>query len=125
PPASRRRLSLSKPPSREPDAMLMQMLDDTMATIRTVARDSRFTLHSQETGTVLQVGGGIARVRGLASVTSEELVQFPDGVLGVAINLEPEEVGIMLLGDSEKLSAGIRVTATGRGTDRPVGDRLL
>lgn len=105
--------------------MLMQMLDDTMATIRTVARDNRFTLHSQETGTVLQVDGGIARVRGLASVTSEELVQFPDGVLGVAINLEPEEVGIMLLGDSEKLSAGIRVTATGRETDTPVGDGLL
>lgn len=105
--------------------MLTQMLDDTMATIRSVAEDNRFSLHSQETGTVLQVGGGIARVCGLTSVSSEELVQFPDGVLGVAINLEPDEVGIMLLGDSEKLNAGIRVTATGRETDTPVGDGLL
>jgi len=105
--------------------MLKQMLDDAMETIRTVAGESRFNLHSQETGTVLQVGGGIARVQGLASVSSEELVQFPDGVLGVAINLEPDEVGIMLLGDSEKLSAGIRVTATSRETDTPVGDGLL
>jgi len=105
--------------------MLTAMLDDTMNTIRTVIRDTRPTLKRQETGTVLQVGGGIARVSGLASVASEELVRFPDGVLGVAINLEPDVVGIMLLGDSDRLNAGIRVTATGRETDAPVGDSLL
>ena len=105
--------------------MLTAMLNDTMNTIRTVIRDTRPTLKRQETGTVLQVGGGIARVSGLASVSSEELVRFPDGVLGVAINLEPDEVGIMLLGDSDRLNAGIRVTATGRETDAPVGDGLL
>ncbi|AOY90203.1 F0F1 ATP synthase subunit alpha [Marinobacter salinus] len=96
-----------------------------MATLHKVVEDTEPTLRSHETGTVIQVGGGIARVRGLASVTSEELVQFPDGVLGVAINLEPDEVGIMLLGDSEKLGAGIRVTATGREADTPVGEGLL
>lgn len=105
--------------------MLTQMLDETLTTIRKVTETNHFALHSEETGTVLQVGGGIARVRGLTSVSSEELVQFPDGVLGVAINLEPDEVGIMLLGDSEKLNAGTRVTATGRETDTPVGDGLL
>lgn len=105
--------------------MLRSMLDDTMDTIRTVVRNTQPALKRQETGTVLQVGGGIARVTGLASVSYEELVRFPDGVLGVAINLEPEEVGIMLLGDSDKLNAGVRVTATGRETDAPVGDHLL
>ncbi|WP_350455572.1 alternate F1F0 ATPase, F1 subunit alpha [Marinobacter sediminum] len=105
--------------------MLQQLLDDTMATLHKVVEDTEPTLRSHETGTVIQVGGGIARVRGLASVTSEELVQFPDGILGVAINLEPDEVGIMLLGDSEKLGAGIRVIATGREADTPVGEGLL
>jgi len=67
----------------------------------------------------------MARVQGLASISSEELVAFPGGVLGVAINLEPDEVGVILLGENEQLGAGVRVTATGRETDTPVGDGLL
>ncbi len=105
--------------------MLERLLDDTMSTLRDQVQSHSPTLQSHETGTVLQVGGGIALVRGLASVSSEELVQFPDGVLGVAINLEPDEVGVMLLGDSDKLNAGSRVTATGREADAPVGEGLL
>ncbi|KEF32730.1 ATP synthase alpha chain [Marinobacter nitratireducens] len=105
--------------------MLKDMLDQTMGTIQTVVRDHRPTLKSYEAGTVIQVGGGIARIEGLASVSSEELIQFPGGVLGVAINLEPDEVGVMLLGDSDELGAGARVTATGRETDTPVGEGLL
>lgn len=105
--------------------MLEQLLDDTISTVTGVVRSHNPTLQSHETGTVQQVGGGIALVRGLASVSSEELVQFQDGVLGVAINLEPESVGVMLLGDSDRLSAGSRVTATGREADAPVGETLL
>ena len=105
--------------------MLEQLLDDTISTVTGVVRSHNPTLQSHETGTVQQVGGGIALVRGLASVSSEELVQFQDGVLGVAINLEPESVGVMLLGDSNRLSAGSRVTATGREADAPVGETLL
>lgn len=105
--------------------MLEQLLDDTMGTVHRVVSSHNSALHSHETGTVMQVGGGIALVRGLASVSSEELVQFQDGILGVAINLEPDSVGVMLLGDSDRLNAGSRVTATGREADAPVGEGLL
>ncbi len=105
--------------------MLQKLLDDTMATLHEVIEQSEPALYSRETGTVLHVGGGIARISGLPGLTSEELVKFPDGVLGVAINLEADQVGVMLLGDSDKLSAGIEVTATGREADTPVGEGLL
>ena len=105
--------------------MLQQLLDDTMTRLHEVIESSAPALHTRETGTVLSVGGGIARVSGLPSLTSEELVQFPDGVLGVAINLDPDVAGIMLLGDSARLSAGIEVSATGREADTPVGEGLL
>lgn len=105
--------------------MLQQLLDDTMARLHEVIESSAPALQTRETGTVLSVGGGIARVSGLPGLTSEELVQFPDGVLGVAINLEADVAGIMLLGDSARLSAGIEVSATGREADTPVGEGLL
>lgn len=105
--------------------MLQELLDDTMTRLHEVIESSAPALHTRETGTVLHVGGGIARVSGLPSLTSEELVQFPDGVLGVAINLDPDVAGIMLLGDSARLSAGIEVSATGREADTPVGEGLL
>jgi F-type H+/Na+-transporting ATPase subunit alpha len=71
---------------------------------------------------VLQVGGGIARVSGLPERDLGELVRFPGGVLGLAVNLEPTTSGVILLGDSDRLSAGAAVTATGREADAPVGE---
>lgn len=105
--------------------MLQELLDETMTSLRSAvdAASPRIQLH--ETGTVLHVGGGIARLKGLPGITSDELIQFPDKVLGIAINLEPNEIGVMLLGDSNKLSAGIEVSATGREADTPVGEGLL
>jgi F-type H+-transporting ATPase subunit alpha len=105
--------------------MLQELLDQTVTTLHKVVDDTKMQLRSREVGTILHVGGGIARVHGLPGITSEELVQFPGGVLGVAINLDPDEIGIMLLGDSNLLSAGTEVTATGRGADTPVGEGLL
>jgi len=105
--------------------MLQELLKSTVETLHKVVEDSKVHLVSRETGTVLHVGGGIARVTGLPGITSEELVQFPGGVLGVAINLDAEEIGVMLLGDSDKLSAGGEVSATGREADTPVGEELL
>jgi F-type H+-transporting ATPase subunit alpha len=105
--------------------MLRELLDDTMDTVNDVVEHITTELHPRETGTILQVGGGIARINGLPDITSEELVQFPDGVLGVAINLDPDEVGVMMLGDSERLTAGIDVRSTGREADTPVGEGLL
>ncbi|MGD8999621.1 MAG: alternate F1F0 ATPase, F1 subunit alpha [Granulosicoccaceae bacterium] len=105
--------------------MLQELLDETMNTLHAAIDRGTAALRSRETGTLLQVGGGIARVTGLPGITSEELVQFPGGVLGVAINLEPDEIGVMLLGDSDKLTAGTEVSATGREADTPVGEGLL
>ncbi len=104
---------------------LQELLDDTMATLRRALDSTAPPLRVRETGVVLQVGGGIARVRGLPSLGSEELIRFPGGVLGIAVNLDPEGVGVILLGDSDRLSAGAEVEGTGREADAPVGEELL
>jgi F-type H+-transporting ATPase subunit alpha len=82
-------------------------------------------LHPRDTGTVLRVGQGIAMVRGLPSLKSEELVEFADGTLGIAVDLRPEATGVILLGGDERLLAAGKVRATGRIADAPVGERLL
>jgi F-type H+-transporting ATPase subunit alpha len=79
----------------------------------------------RETGVVVHVGGGIARVRGLPSLRAEEMVELPGGLLGMAIDLEPGEAGVVLLGPSEHLGAGADARATGRLVDTPVGEGLL
>ena len=79
----------------------------------------------EETGTVLSVGSGIARVEGLAGVQAEELVEFSGGVPGIAFNLDEDEVGVVLLGSSEGLASGRRVRRSGRVVDIPVGEGLL
>ncbi|MCP5158961.1 MAG: alternate F1F0 ATPase, F1 subunit alpha [Gammaproteobacteria bacterium] len=85
----------------------------------------RPTLAAVETGVVEQVGQGIARVSGLPGVESMELVRFPNRVLGIAFNLDPKEVGVVLLSDSNALKAGDPVERVGRVVDTPVGFELL
>jgi F-type H+-transporting ATPase subunit alpha len=102
-----------------------ELPDDPLEALYTALATMAPTLHVRETGMVMQVGGGIARLRGLPSVTSEELVVFPGGVVGIAVNLDPDEVGVILLGDSDQLTAGAEVRGTGREADAPVGDSLL
>ena len=105
--------------------MLRELLDETFGTLKQAVDRAEPTLTLHESGTVLQIGGGIARVSGLPSVRSDELVRLPGGILGVAINLDAHEVGIILLGDNDRLTAGVEVTATGREADAPVGEALL
>jgi F-type H+-transporting ATPase subunit alpha len=105
--------------------VLKELLDDTINTLESAIEANTPTLHTRETGKLLQVGGGIALVNGLPGVTSDELVRFPGGVLGIAINLEPDHIGVILLDDSGQLTAGDDVTATGREADAPVGNALL
>jgi len=104
---------------------LRGLLADAVGTVTAAAEALQPALHLRETGTVLRVGAGIAGVSGLPGVTSEELVRFAGGVLGVAVNLERDEVGVMLLGESESLAAGSKVTALGREVDVPVGEAFL
>jgi len=76
-------------------------------------------------GTVLEAGDGIARVEGLANVRSQELVQFSNGVMGTAFNLEKDSVGVIIMGDYTEITEGMVVRATGRIASVPVGDGLV
>lgn len=105
--------------------MLQNLLDNTLQTIRTTLEERSVELRPREIGRLTEVGGGIAQVKGLPGIRSEELVEFPGGLLGIAINLTPSEVGVILLGESEALSAGVEVRATHRETDTPVGENLI
>jgi F-type H+-transporting ATPase subunit alpha len=78
-----------------------------------------------DVGTVLEAGDGIARATGLANVRSQELVQFANGVMGIAFNLEKDAVGIIIMGDYSEIAEGMGVRATGRIASVPVGDGLI
>ncbi|OLY82301.1 ATP synthase subunit alpha, mitochondrial [Smittium mucronatum] len=79
----------------------------------------------QETGRVLSVGDGIARVYGLKNCQAEEMVEFSSGVQGMALNLEPDNVGIVIFGNDRLIKEGDTVKRTGSIVDVPVGEALL
>src|SRR5690349_19952997 len=79
----------------------------------------------EEIGTVIDAGDGIAHVEGLPSVMTQELLEFPGGVLGVALNLDEHSVGAVILGDFEKIEQGQQVKRTGEVLSVPVGDGFL
>lgn len=79
----------------------------------------------EEVGTIADTGDGIAHVEGLPSTMTNELLEFEDGTLGVALNLDVREIGVVVLGDSAKLEEGQRVKRTGRVLSVPVGDAFL
>jgi len=78
-----------------------------------------------ETGSVISVGDGIARVYGLENVMSGEMVEFPHGVTGIALNLEEDEVGTVLLGEYQEIKEGDEVRRTGKIMSVPVGEALI
>ncbi len=78
-----------------------------------------------ETGTVLSVGDGIARVYGLEKVMTMELVEFPGGILGLALNLEEDNVGVAIMGEDIHIKEGDTVKRTGRIAQVPVGEETL
>ncbi|HEX9012269.1 MAG TPA: F0F1 ATP synthase subunit alpha, partial [Anaerolineaceae bacterium] len=79
----------------------------------------------RDIGLVTEAGDGIARVEGLAGVRSQELVQFANGIMGIAFSLERDRVGVIILGDYSTISQGMRVTSTGRIASVPVGNGLI
>ncbi len=79
----------------------------------------------REVGRVLEVGDGIARVYGLSGVMAGEMVEFPNGTIGLAFNLEENSVGVIILGDYLEIREGDEVRSTGRLLRVPVGDALL
>lgn len=78
-----------------------------------------------EVGTVLEVGDGIARIAGLEKAMASEMLEFPNGVYGLALNLEKDEVGAVLLGEDTLIKEGDLVKRTGRVLSVPVGDALI
>jgi F-type H+-transporting ATPase subunit alpha len=82
-------------------------------------------LKMEDRGVVLQVGDGIARVFGLQNCIYNEMLEFPNGVMGMALNLEEESVGVVLLGDTTLVKEGDPVKRTGRVLEVPVGDAIV
>jgi len=80
---------------------------------------------TREIGSVLEAGDGIARVSGLTNIRSQELVEFENGVQGIAFNLEAKSVGVIILGQYDTITEGMLLHATGRIASVPVGDGLI
>ena len=92
--------------------------------IRRQIRDFDREVDVAETGTVLSVGDGIARVYGLDRVMAGELVEFPGGIRGLVLNLEDDNVGVAVMGDDVKIREGDLVRRTREIIQAPVGDAL-
>src|SRR3972149_5064534 len=78
-----------------------------------------------EVGTVIEVGDGIARIYGLEKAMAMEMLEFPNGVMGMVLNLEEDNVGAVLLGDDTLIKEGDQVKRTGRITPVPVGEAVI
>ncbi|MEA3078350.1 MAG: F-type H+/Na+-transporting ATPase subunit alpha [Actinomycetota bacterium] len=99
--------------------------DDIVSALRKRLEGFSPELMSAQVGRVVEVGDGIARVSGLPGVSVNELLQFAGGVLGIALNLDEESIGAVILGEVDEIEEGSEVQATGRILSIPVGDGLL
>jgi F-type H+/Na+-transporting ATPase subunit alpha len=99
--------------------------DDIQGAIEEYVSSFTSDTSREEVGTVIDAGDGIAHVEGLPSVMTQELLEFPGGVLGVALNLDEHSIGAVILGDFEKIEEGQQVKRTGEVLSVPVGDAYL
>jgi F-type H+/Na+-transporting ATPase subunit alpha len=99
--------------------------DDITRIIREQLGSFALDVDVAEVGAVVSVGDGIARVQGVDKTMAGEMLEFPNGLFGIALNLEEESVGVVLLGRSDELKEGDRVKRTGRIISVPVGDEIL
>lgn len=99
--------------------------DEISAILRQQLSNFNVSAELEEVGTVLQVGDGIARVYGLNNVRSGELVEFENGVKAIALNLEEDNVGVVLMGESEGIREGAKVKRTGQIASIKVGDGMV
>jgi F-type H+-transporting ATPase subunit alpha len=99
--------------------------DEISAILRQQLSNSNVSAELEEVGTVLQVGDGIARVYGLNNVSSGELVEFENGVRAIALNLEEDNVGVVLMGESGDIKEGAKVRRTGKIASIRVGEGML
>ena len=99
--------------------------EEISAILRDQIKNYEQVLDVTETGTVLTVGDGIARVHGLQNVMSGEIIEFASGAVGMAQNLEEDNVGVIILGEYRSISEGDEVKRTGPNMSVPVGDALI
>src|SRR5690625_3949386 len=99
--------------------------DEISTLIKQQIEDYDSEIEVNDIGTVIEVGDGIARAHGLDNVMSGELVEFSNGVMGLAQNLEETNVGIVILGPYTDIREGDEVRRTGRIMEVPVGEELL
>ncbi len=99
--------------------------DEISAILRQQLSNFNAAADLEEVGTVLQVGDGIARIYGLNNVSSGELVEFENGVKAIALNLEEDNVGVVLMGESGNISEGAKVKRTGKIASIKVGEGLV
>src|SRR6202142_1063005 len=99
--------------------------DEITKLIREQIENYETKIAVDEVGTVMSIGDGIARVYGLDKVMAGELLSFPHNVAGLAMNLEEDQVGVVLLGEYTAVEEGDEVKRTGRIMSVPVGDSLI
>src|SRR5688500_8386129 len=99
--------------------------DEISAILRQQLSNFNAAADLEEVGTVLQVGDGIARVYGLNNVSSGELVEFENGIRAIALNLEEDNVGVVLMGESSEVKEGSKVRRTGKIASIKVGEGML
>ncbi len=101
--------------------LIRQITDDLKKQIESFQPE----LEVRDVGWVIEAGDGIARVRGLSDVRSQELVQFANGVMGIAFNLEKDNVGVIIMGEYAEIEEGMEVRSTGRIASVPVGRGMV
>ena len=99
--------------------------DDITGLLRQRIESLETTVRDVNVGTVVEVGDGIARIFGLSEALAGELLEFPGGLMGMALNLEEDSVGAVLLGPYGQIKEGDEVRTTGRVAEVPVGEALL
>ena len=99
--------------------------DEITSILRQEIENYESAIDVAEVGSVISVGDGIARIHGLEKVMAGELIEFPHDVAGIAMNLEEDQVGAVLLGDFAEIKEGDEVTRTKRIMSVPVGEALL
>jgi len=98
---------------------------DIASIIRQQIEQFSMSVTMVDVGTIIEVGDGIARIRGLSAAKYSELLQFPNDIIGIAMNLEEDSVSSVILGDYSSLKEGDEVRSTGRIAEVPVGDVLV
>ena len=104
---------------------MSDLIRDISASLQKQIEDFQPVIELRDIGSVLEAGDGIAIATGLADVQAQELVQFENGIMGIAFNLEATRVGIIIMGEFSGIQEGMNVRSTGRIASVPVGDGML